>query len=413
MIHPEIPKSKKKTSYITGGVFALLVGIILFLLFLPSFLDKNFGFKPWDWTTIIPNMNDTFFSNVGYWMTLLIPVILFLCAVSSFFMGLSKSSGFFKGSITATSLALVLKHSLMPANLTDGFKDVLGYIALGLIIAALVLAVLGTVFRFLGDEPYVPFKANTFHFFASYALILISAIDVLAGMLNITSIMNNPNYYFGAIFGLYLVICGVWMFCTSTRDPSEFGTGYERENILQEQNKNNPQAQNQQQSPQVQQNGQIGPDGKPIIIANQNAQNQQTNPQMPPKPISPDEKLAETQGENETQPQHQMAQPQNIQQNGQMPQRPMGPNGQPLPQGMPPRPIGPDGKPLPIPPRPIGPNGQPLPQRMPPRPIGPDGRPLPIPPRPMGPNGQPLPQRPPVGNTQPQQNQTDDTKPEE
>ena len=368
MLYPEMPKSKKKTSYIVGGIFALLVGLIIFLLFLPSFMDKNFGFKPWDWTTIIPNLNADFFGAVGFYLKLALPIILFLCALSSLFMGLSKSGGMFKGSIMASTLALIFKDSLEPANLTSGAENILAYVEYALIGIALILAILGIVLRFIGDEPYAPHRANSFHFFASFALIVIIAIDVFASVFNISSILSNENYYIGTVFGLFLIISAVWMFCTSTRDQSEFGLGYERDAKIKAEQKTQETAQAQQPPQQTPVAPVMGPNGQqqgPNIPPQAQTQNGQ---QMPPRPpITPNAPNGQQQGSQT------------------MPPRPpvMGPNGQPI-HPRPPMPaLGPDGKPLPMPPRPpITPNGQPMPQNpqasqtMPPRPpIAPNGAP--------------------------------------
>ncbi len=383
MLYPEMPKSKRKSSYIVGGIFALLVGLIIFLLFLPSFLDKNFGFKPWDWNTIIPNMNNTFFGQVGFYLGIVLPVTLFLCAVASLFMGLSKSSGLFKGSVMASTLALILKHSLAPANFTSQVTNFFAYIEYALVIIALILAILATVFRFIGEEPYAPFRANSFHFYASYGLIVVTAFDVFAGLFGLDAIVANVSYYIGAVFGLFLIIAGIWMFCTSTRDPSEYGIGYERDAKINadkkvNQTKENAQTQSpqqnttQQQETTQQQNTtpqqpRIGPDGKPL-------------PPIPPRPPMPN-------GQPQPNMQQPNAQPFNAQQQNAQANMEKAPqtSGQ-APQGT--------NRPASVPPKPfVGPNGTTLPPRppMPPR-IGPDGKPLPpMPPRQPMPNGQPQP----------------------
>ena len=393
-----MPKSKKKMSYIVGGIFALLVGAIIFLLFLPSFLDKNFGFKPWDWTTIIPDLNSDFFGAIGFYMKLALPIVLFLCAVSSLFMGLSKSGGMFKGSIMASTLALVLKHSLEPANLTSSMKGVIDYVCIGLLIAAIVLAILASVFRFLGEEPYAPFRANSFHFFASYALILITFFDVFAGIFGINSILSNVNYYLGAMLGLFLIVASIWMFCTSNRDPSEFGVGYERDAKIKADQKGQPAQAGQEQPAQAapqpgqeQTQPQMAPPGAPVPPVQPEAP---VSPQAP-QPAQPIEQAGQT--EQQTVTSQEVQQPQQGQVPPQAPQGAQAAPTQTNPQQPPMQPrIGPDGRPLPPIPRP------PMPRPpMPPR-IGPDGRPLPpMPPRaPMpqriGPDGKPLPQVPPI-----------------
>ena len=447
MIYPEIPKSKRKSTYIVGGIFALFVGLIIFVLFLPGFLDKNFGFKPWDWATIIPNMttDSGFFGGVSTYMQILLPIIFLLCAIASFFMGLSKSSGLFKGSILCMSLALVLCCSLKPAQLSSNITNLLVYVEYALVGIAFILAIVATILRFVGDEPYAPFHANSFHFFASFGLIIVGGIFIFANILNIESILNNPHYYFGAVFGLFLLIASVWMFITSPRDQSEFGLGYEREGKKKKEKGNitgqpgqqtfvpnqnvqqpqmfmpngqpmqNPQMANFNQNPQQQfygqqfaQNPQYGQAQNITPQTMQNPQMQQ-NPNMArPQQMGMQQNNPPIYGQN-PQPEPQQnpqvqPQPQPQPQPRPMPQQPQQPNQniqQPRPvpqQPIQPRPTMPQQarpqqnpqvqRPAQMPPR-VGPDGRPIPP-MPPR-IGPDGRPLPpMPPRPM--NGQVPPQ---------------------
>ena len=405
MIYPEIPKSKRKSSYIVGGIFAIFVGIILLLLFLPKFTDKILGIVLFDWSTILPSITPDFFLNVGNYVQIALPIVLFLCVVASFFMGLSKSSMFLKISIACSTLAYLLKYSLTPANLTNSIVNALNYFEYVLFALAFVFIILGIIFRFKGNEVYVPYHANSFHIFSSIALFVILSLDVFSKILKIDSITSNSRYYYCAVIALFLIIAGIWMLCSSKRDPSEFGTGYEREHKKQPKDAQEQQAQadNQLNAQNVNEQNAQNSNEQNAEAPEQNAQEQQTQqttqqvfadgrptPQPEPQPqANPNLQVV---GEN-TPPQAQpaqAAQPAQPAQPQAQPTQPQPPiQGQPQPpipkpmsSGLtPPRPanlpprLGPDGKPLPpFPPRPAN-----MPQR-----IGPDGRPLPpFPPRPM------------------------------
>ncbi|MBR1925717.1 MAG: hypothetical protein IJ837_02555 [Clostridia bacterium] len=432
MIYPEIPKSKRKSSYIVGGIFAIFAGTILLLLFLPKFTDKVLGFILWDWSTILPQITPDFFLSVGSYMQIGIPVVLFLCVVASFFMGISKSSMFLKISMACSTFAYLLSYSLSPANLSNTIVGALKYVAYVLLGISLVFVVLGIIFRFRKDEVYVPYHANSFHIFCSIALLIISALDIFSDLLKFDGISANSRYYYCAVIAIFLITAGIWMLCSSKRSPNEFGTGYERDskikaeqkqdkiNQTQGANELNAQNVNAQTTPlnmnaglnqMPQQGAQIPPQTQNELKPQNAGGPQQTEPQVnATQTVLSDGRGVQT-------PQQMSPQNPNLQVvgNGSVPPRPampprLGPDGKPMPPfpprpaNMPPR-LGPDGKPLPpFPPRPAN---------MPPK-LGPDGKPLPpFPPRPA--NMPPRPANMPPQNpnvAQPEQQNTTQNTPE-
>ncbi len=221
MIYPEIPKSKFRPTYIAGGIFAFLFGIIALGLFIPGLLKYCLNMNaPWDWNSI--GITGDMLQFVSYqFINTLLPVVLILATSASFFIGRAKSSVFMKSAIMCFLVALLVRYIPLD-SLNSSIKQIIELI-IGIV--GVVFVVLGFIFLFKGEGKTQPYRANSFHIFTAIYFMVVVIFDAIYRYFGFGSAFEaNYYYYFPTCFyGLYGVIAGVWMLVLMKRDPLEFG----------------------------------------------------------------------------------------------------------------------------------------------------------------------------------------------
>ncbi len=221
MIYPEIPKTKFRPTYIAGGIFAFLFGIIAVGLFLPGLLKICLGMNaPWDWNSI--GINGDMLQRVSYlYINTLLPVVLIFATCASFFIGRAKSSVFMKSAMLSFFVALLVRYipiESFPGNIKQIIEIVFG-------VAGLAFMILGFVFLLKGEGKTQAFHANSFHIFTAVFFFVFVLFDIIYNKLSLGSNFEaNYAYYFPAcLYGLFGIVGGIWMLVLMRRDPLEFG----------------------------------------------------------------------------------------------------------------------------------------------------------------------------------------------
>lgn len=221
MIYPEIPKTKFRSTYIAGGIFAFLIGIIAVGLFLPGLLKNCLGMNaPWDWNSV--GINGDMLQAISYlYINTLFPVILIFSVGASFFIGKAKSSVFMKFAMLSFFVALLVRY-IPIVSFPDSIKQIIE-IVFG--VAGLAFMVLGFVFLLKGEGKTQAYHANSFHIFTVVFFFVFVLFDIIYNKISLGSNFEaNYAYYFPAcLYGLFGIVGGIWMLVLMRRDPLEFG----------------------------------------------------------------------------------------------------------------------------------------------------------------------------------------------
>ena len=213
-----VQKKGVKGSYIGGGIFAVLFGLVLLFLYLPDFVWEIFTFQ-WVWDTSMVGINEEFMGFITSYLCYVgFPLLLFVITFVSIFIGVSKGSVFFKIS-TISSLLVVILNYVIKTLLFDVYNSMasfVNYINIGLTAVAFIFFVLGIVFMAL--QKTHPYRATSFHLFSAIFWILVCAVIILAGFLDIVKLqMVVANHLIPIALSLYGLIGGVWLFITCKR----------------------------------------------------------------------------------------------------------------------------------------------------------------------------------------------------
>lgn len=382
MLYPEIPKSKIKGTYIAGGIFLLLFGIPVLLLFMQPFFQE-FNIILWDWNLLGLGINSEFINSVLHWVAyLVLPWILVFVNIAGMFTGISKSSLFVKGASLCFFLSFVLKYGLWIINIDASTIQMLGYLAMGLAGIGALLLITGFALRFTSSERQNENKASGFLMFTSTFWLIVALVDIIGGFVGLGA--NILKWILPIALGIYGLIGGILMILTCKRKTETKLTEKDiRINAEINGAKIKETKQKKQAEPFVQNIPQndIKPNVEVVKPVAQAGQPAQPVAQTPSQPVQPPVQPTS----------HTPVQP------AMPPRPPIPPQGArppmprpPMPQGvqgarppMPPRPPMPQGTRPPIPPQGVPPRMPPkippnFPPRMPPRP--------PMPPKNQGEN---------------------------
>jgi len=216
MLYPTIPKGKLKGTYIGGGIFAILLGLPMLILFMSQFCLVAFGNSLWDLNNLGLNINLEFLNAVRlYAIYLALPLLLFFINFIGMFIGVSRSALFVKGASLAFIVSFILQHGLWIIDLNEATLQTFSYIAMALVVIGGALLVCGIVFRFLQSEQLKEHKANSFLIFTSCFLFVTGLLDSFGNLLAIPT--DVIAWLFPLLMGFYGVSGGLWMLLTCRR----------------------------------------------------------------------------------------------------------------------------------------------------------------------------------------------------
>lgn len=220
-----IKKQGKHIGYIIGGIFSLILGALLVLLYLPTALTLIVGIEPiWDFSDTFTSL---FGANLMDMLYIWLPAgVLILCAGIYFvclFARQSTASTMFRLSAMSSCLALAVPQLFTALLLMTGSVDLTaygGYATFGLFILSFILYVIGFVARI--KQKYHENRATTLLVFAStfwMLLALFPALQVLnvlmgteiAFLIQASTIVNASLL---GIVSVFLIIASIWMFIT-------------------------------------------------------------------------------------------------------------------------------------------------------------------------------------------------------
>lgn len=219
-----MPKTRIRPTYVAGGIFAFLFGMIVLALFIPNFCSNIlFIPRPWDWASVLGIGTEQNFSEflmgIGGYINLILPVILIIITIASFFIGHTKSSLLVKSSFIAFLLAMLVKYAPL------GLNDMALYFQIALTVAGMILLGLGFVFFYIRKEKELAYHANSFHFFCAIFMFLFTIFDIVHQYLFpiLSDASNYVDFVPSTVYGLFGIIAGVWLICIAKRDTLEFG----------------------------------------------------------------------------------------------------------------------------------------------------------------------------------------------
>ena len=225
-----IEKQGKRPGYIVGGIFAIILGALLVILYLPSLISAIAGIDPlWDLYSTFEGLLGTNFMGMfavwgGVGILLLLGGVYFICL----FARPSTASTMFRLSALFGVLSILVPNLLMAISLT--IEDAAGtaidlmqystYAVLALFVLSFIFYVIGFVARF--KQKYHKNRASTVLVFAATFWMLLSAFPAL----NALNTLLDANVYFFVDAGtlvsanylgflsVFLIISAIWMFIT-------------------------------------------------------------------------------------------------------------------------------------------------------------------------------------------------------
>ena len=225
-----IEKQGKRPGYIVGGIFALILGALLVMLYVPALISEIAGIEPiWDLSETFTSLFGANFMEMfavwgGVGILLLLGGVYFI----SFFARPSTASTMFRFSALFGVLSLMVPNLLLAieATITDAAStapDLMQYstyAVLALFVLSFVFYVIGFVARI--KQKYHKNRASTMLVFAATFWMLLSAFPAL-NALN-TVINGNVDFFVQAgefvsaqylgILAIFLVVAAIWMFIT-------------------------------------------------------------------------------------------------------------------------------------------------------------------------------------------------------
>ncbi len=225
-----IEKQGKRPGYIVGGIFALIVGALLVILYLPSLISAIAGIDPiWDlYSTFEGILGANFMEMFVVWggagLLLLLGGVYFICL----FARPSAASTMFRLSALFGVLSLMVPNLLLAisATIEDASGTVVDlmqystYAVFGLFVLSFIFYVIGFVVRF--KQKYHKNRASTVLVFAATFWMLLAAFPAL----NALNTFMDANVYFFVDAGtlvsanylgfisVFLVVSAIWMFIT-------------------------------------------------------------------------------------------------------------------------------------------------------------------------------------------------------
>ena len=170
-----IEKQGKRPGYIVGGIFAIILGALLVILYLPSLISAIAGIDPlWDLYSTFEGLLGTNFMEMfavwgGVGILLLLGGVYFICL----FARPSTASTMFRLSALFGVLSILVPNLLMAISLT--IEDAAGttidlmqystYAVLALFVLSFIFYVIGFVARF--KQKYHKNRASTVLVFAA------------------------------------------------------------------------------------------------------------------------------------------------------------------------------------------------------------------------------------------------------
>ena len=218
-------KQGKRVGYIIGGIFALLLGALLTLIYLPSALTVIAGIEPlWDFYDLFESvLGQNFMEMFLVWgpagVLILLAGVYFVCL----FARPSTASTMFRLSAMFGCLSLAVPQVAVALLLMKTEIDITSYanyILFGLYILCFIFYVIGFVARI--KQKYHKNRPSTTLTFASTFWMLLG----LFPMLQVVNILMNADIQFFVdastivsqalmgIIAVFLVVSAIWMFCT-------------------------------------------------------------------------------------------------------------------------------------------------------------------------------------------------------
>ncbi len=218
-----IEKQGKRPGYIVGGIFAIILGALLVILYLPSLISAIAGIDPlWDLYSTFEGLLGTNFMGMfavwgGVGILLLLGGVYFICL----FARPSTASTMFRLSALFGVLSILVPNLLTAISLT--IEDAAGttidlmqystYAVLALFVLSFIFYVIGFVARF--KQKYHKNRASTVLVFAATFWMLLSAFPAL----NALNTLLDANVYFFVDAGT-LVSANYLGFLLSTTTPT-------------------------------------------------------------------------------------------------------------------------------------------------------------------------------------------------
>ncbi len=211
MLYPEIPERKTKGTYIGGGIFLLLFGMPLLLLFLPYITDDFFNFSLWDWNMAGLGINVIFINSTRVLMTyFVLPIILIIINFIGLFIGKSKTDKYFKASSFCFLLGFAIKYAPQKFSVAENILSILSYVSLGLFAIGIILLIVAFIKKH--KQPKYAEKASFFLIFTAVFWAIFAILDASLSLANIAEkftkwVLPIGVCLFGFPGGLVMLCC--------------------------------------------------------------------------------------------------------------------------------------------------------------------------------------------------------------
>ncbi len=211
MLYPEIPERKTKGTYIGGGIFLLLFGMPLLLLFLPYITDDFFNFSLWDWNMAGLGINVIFINSTRVLMTyFVLPLILVIINFVGLFIGKSKTDKYFKASSFCFLLGFAIKYAPQKFLTAESILSIFSYVSLGLFAIGIILLIVAFIKK--NKQPKYAEKASFFLIFTTIFWAIFAILDASLSLANIAEkftkwVLPIGVCLFGFPGGLVMLCC--------------------------------------------------------------------------------------------------------------------------------------------------------------------------------------------------------------
>ena len=222
----KIEKQGKRIGYIIGGIFALILGAFLTMLYVPTLLSMLFGIDPiWDMTETFVNVfGANIMEMILVWGTTTVLAIFVGVYFVCLFARPSTNSTMFRLSALAGALGLLVPALFSSlALMSEGEIDLLeigSYVLFAMFIISFILYVVGIVARI--KQKFHKNRSSTVLVFSAtfwMLLILFPALSVLNSIMNANVtffdeasaiVLGNPL----GLIAIFAIVSAIWMLIT-------------------------------------------------------------------------------------------------------------------------------------------------------------------------------------------------------
>ncbi len=225
-----LEKQGKRIGYIIGGIFALILGVLLVLLYFPSLMTALFGMEPiWDLSeTFAEVFGANFMDMIAQWgltgILLLMGGVYFIClfarpSANSTMLRLGALFGVLSLLIPAL-LGSIISMLEMNASDLDTLMTYLNYAVLAFFVLSFIFYLIGFILRF--KQKFHKNRSSTVLVFASTFWMLLALFPALNVALSLfdsnvafiveASLIVSSNVL--GFVGVFFIISAIWMFIT-------------------------------------------------------------------------------------------------------------------------------------------------------------------------------------------------------